>query len=42
MISQTISLNIKAQTFREILSLNSDKIDFVYIFAVMNVIEFGN
>ena len=42
MISQTISWNLIAQIYREIISLNSDKIDFTHIFAVMNGIEFGN
>ena len=41
-ISQTISWNLKAQTYREIITLNSDGIDFAHIFAVMNRIKFGN
>ena len=36
-ISQTISWNLKAQTYREIITLNSDGIDFAHIFAVSRI-----
>ena len=32
----------KAQTYREIIASNYDKIDLVHIFSVMNGIKFGN
>ena len=32
----------KTQTYRDIVTPNGDKIDFVHMFAVMNGIEYGN